>query len=70
VLAVEILRQHIIEEYQKDPDSRVTEVVPYYELDEQDEPAFPADAFMATGEDTPREASEEYDQRRLDVVGL
>ncbi|AHG05137.1 hypothetical protein HALDL1_04110 [Halobacterium sp. DL1] len=70
VLAVEILRQHIIEEYQKDPDSRVTEVVPYYELDEQDEPAFPADAFMATSEDTPREASEEYDQRRLDVVGL
>ncbi len=70
VLGVEILWEHIVLEFKNNPDSTVVEVLRYYELDERDEPAFPVEAFMSTSEETPREASTEYDQRRLDVVGL
>ena len=35
VLGVEVIRQHLEEAYAEDPESDVTDVVPYYELDDQ-----------------------------------
>jgi len=67
VLAVEVGRRYLLQEYVEDPDSPVTEVIPYYDLT-QDE-TLSAAAFMGS-EDDAAEAVEEYEQRRLDVAGL
>jgi hypothetical protein len=67
VMAVEVGRQYLIEEYQENPDSDVTEVIPYYDLD-QDQ-TISAAAFMGSKEEANKQ-TEEYEQRRLDVAGL
>jgi len=67
VLAVEVARQYLCEEYLDDPDSAVVEVTPYYDLDEV---TLPASVFMGGDEDAVEEATDAYDQRRLDVAAL
>jgi len=67
VLAVEIGRRYLIEEYVEDSDSPVVEVVPYYDLSRDE--TLSAAAFMGAEEEAAT-AVEEYEQRRLDVAGL
>ncbi|WP_256393744.1 ATP-binding protein [Natronoarchaeum rubrum] len=67
VLAVEVARQYLCEEYLEDPDSPVVEVMPYYDLDEV---TLPASVFMGGDDDAVKEATDAYDQRRLDVAAL
>jgi hypothetical protein len=67
VLAVEVGRRYLDAEYAADPDSDVTEVVPYYDLTREE--TLPAAAAMGSKEEMAA-AVEEYEQRRLDVAGL
>lgn len=68
VLAVEVGRRYLVVNYLEDPESRVVEVVPYFDLDEMDRPAVPM--AMGPEEGDLAEAKDEYDRRRIDVAGL
>jgi hypothetical protein len=67
VLAVEVGRRYLIVEYLNDPESAVVEVIPYYDLDP--EQTLSAASFMGSDNDASK-ATEEYENRRLDVAGL
>jgi len=67
VLAVEAARLYLEHEYVDDPDSPVTQVVPYYEIQDG---SLPAATFMGTDQDAVEEVSESYSLHRLDIVGL
>jgi len=64
VCAVEAKRRQLEAEYVADPDSPVEQVETYYEVDED---GLPVAAFMAAD---PEGVGEEFEQRRLDLVGL
>jgi len=67
VLAVEAARLYLEHKYAADPESPVTQVVPYYEIQDG---SLPAATFMGTDEDAVEEVSESYSLHRLDLVGL
>lgn len=67
VFAVEVGRRYLIQEYVEDPDSPVTEVIPYYDLDRDE--TLSAAAFMGSDEAV-EEAVDDFEQRRLDVAAL
>ena len=67
VLAVEVSRQYLVQEYRKNPDSPVVEVVPYYDLEEV---TLPASIYMGGDETAAEEATDAFDQRRLDIAAL
>ncbi|QSG05114.1 type IV secretory system conjugative DNA transfer family protein [Halapricum desulfuricans] len=70
VLAVEVGRQYLEAHYVNDPESAVTEVVPYYELDGEDTTTAPASLAMGHDSDAIDDATDVYNNRRLDVAGL
>ena len=67
VLAVEAARLYLEHEYAADTESTVTQVIPYYEIQDG---SLPAATFMGTDEDAVEEVSESYSLHRLDLVGL
>lgn len=70
VLMVEASRRYLAAEYAADPDSPVTEVVPYYELDETETTPTSAAAAMGTDTEALEDAIAAAERRRLDVAGL
>lgn len=64
---MEAARLSLEHEYVADGDSPVSQVVPYYEI--QDE-SLPGPTFMRTDEEAVTEVSEFYSLSRLDLVGL
>jgi len=66
VLGVQLGIQLLEQDFRDDPESDVEIVRPYHELRKGE---LPASAFMGTGADV-EDATEGYEQRRLDVAGL
>ncbi|MDT3436075.1 type IV secretory system conjugative DNA transfer family protein [Haloarcula sp. 1CSR25-25] len=67
VLAVEAARLYLEHQYVADPASPVSQVVPYYEIQDG---SLPAATFMGTDQEAVEAVSESYSLHRLDLVGL
>lgn len=67
VLAVEAARLYLEGAYVDDADSPVTQIVPYYEVQDG---SLPAATFMGTDQDAVEAVTESYSLHRLDLVGL
>ncbi|MDS0260558.1 TraM recognition domain-containing protein [Haloarcula sp. S1CR25-12] len=70
VLAVEVGRQYLQTHYVEDDESPVVDVVPYFELDEQESTVVSAASAMGGDSEELAEEMSEYNRHRIDVVGL
>ncbi|WP_324665359.1 ATP-binding protein [Haloarcula sediminis] len=70
VLAVEVGRQYLQTHYVENEVSPVVDVVPYFELDEQESTVVSAASAMGGNSEELAEDVNEYNRHRIDIVGL